>query len=311
MNRKYRRPATAICCTCLSSVILFSGCQLQQALQRFTASTRPEDPSYLLDPATEARQLAAMSSQTRDDLNAFTDRSANQVAAPAQASQDTSLQRTAGAYLAQSTAAQSDIPAAAQSLAASREHSLPPEQSDLTNSGSQADTSYSGLSKYAVSASAQHQSAAAGLSADARQPGSSAPVSAVTQASGIQQTQPADGASTAAELHIRGITPGAGPVRIALFDSASSFPNRNAAQHKFSVDSSAPQINAPLTTTSRAIAVAVFQDLNNDGKLNRSAFGIPTEPYGFSGANSRSLGPPSFAEAAVQPRGSVEVLLTK
>ncbi|GAB5402467.1 MAG: hypothetical protein Aurels2KO_06980 [Aureliella sp.] len=100
-------------------------------------------------------------------------------------------------------------------------------------------------------------------------------------------------------------------MRVALFDSASAFPNRNGAQSRFSVDSTAAQINAPLATGAQSVAVAVFQDLNNDGKLNRSAFGIPTEPYGFSGASSRSLGPPSFAEAAVAPQGSVEILLTK
>ncbi|MBM3418733.1 MAG: DUF2141 domain-containing protein, partial [Bacteroidetes bacterium] len=29
-------------------------------------------------------------------------------------------------------------------------------------------------------------------------------------------------------------------------------------------------------------AVAVYQDLDRNGRLDKSAFGFPTEPYGFS-----------------------------
>ena len=48
------------------------------------------------------------------------------------------------------------------------------------------------------------------------------------------------------------------------------------------------------------VALAVYQDLNNDGELNRSSFGIPVEPYGFSNDARGQMGPPSFTDAQVQ-----------
>lgn len=45
-------------------------------------------------------------------------------------------------------------------------------------------------------------------------------------------------------------------------------------------------------------AVAVYHDLNADGKLNTNFLGIPKEPYGFSNDSMGMFGPPSFEEAA-------------
>ncbi len=44
-------------------------------------------------------------------------------------------------------------------------------------------------------------------------------------------------------------------------------------------------------------AIAVFQDLNNDSKLNRKLWVLPKEPYGFSN-NVGKYGPVSFKKAA-------------
>jgi len=44
-------------------------------------------------------------------------------------------------------------------------------------------------------------------------------------------------------------------------------------------------------------AIAAFQDLNNDSKLNRKFFVLPKEPYGFSN-NVGRYGPASFNKAA-------------
>lgn len=40
-------------------------------------------------------------------------------------------------------------------------------------------------------------------------------------------------------------------------------------------------------------AVSTYQDLNNNGKLDRYIIGKPKEPYGFSN-NVKPFGPPSF-----------------
>lgn len=47
-------------------------------------------------------------------------------------------------------------------------------------------------------------------------------------------------------------------------------------------------------------AIAVFQDLNGNGRIDRPFF-IPTEPYGFSNDTGR-IGPPRFEAAKVSVR---------
>jgi uncharacterized protein (DUF2141 family) len=47
------------------------------------------------------------------------------------------------------------------------------------------------------------------------------------------------------------------------------------------------------------LAIAVYQDVNGDGQLNRSGIGLPSEPYGFSNDVGR-IGPPTFSGARVQ-----------
>ena len=43
-------------------------------------------------------------------------------------------------------------------------------------------------------------------------------------------------------------------------------------------------------------ALAVFQDSNVDGKLNKNMFGVPKEPYGFSNNKYGNFGPPDFED---------------
>jgi uncharacterized protein (DUF2141 family) len=47
------------------------------------------------------------------------------------------------------------------------------------------------------------------------------------------------------------------------------------------------------------IAIAAYHDVNNNGQLDRNAFGIPSERYGFSRDARGITGPPSFDDAVV------------
>ncbi len=111
-------------------------------------------------------------------------------------------------------------------------------------------------------------------------------------------------ASTSARsLRISGIQADGGPVRVAIFNSATAFPDHEQADQKLSfVSPHATAAQAPVEDLpATPFAVAVYQDLNNDGRLNRGMFGIPAEPYGFSNGAMGSMGPPSFEAAAVSP----------
>lgn len=59
-------------------------------------------------------------------------------------------------------------------------------------------------------------------------------------------------------------------------------------------------------------AIAIFQDLNGNKKLDKNKFGIPTEPYVFSGKIKSKWKKPSFNEVAFlfkRPFGLLELEL--
>jgi uncharacterized protein (DUF2141 family) len=60
-------------------------------------------------------------------------------------------------------------------------------------------------------------------------------------------------------------------------------------------------------------AVAAFQDGNGNGVVDRTALGLPLEPYGLSGGAGRRARP-NFAEAAfplAEPGAAVRVRLVR
>jgi uncharacterized protein (DUF2141 family) len=90
-----------------------------------------------------------------------------------------------------------------------------------------------------------------------------------------------------------------GPFAVALYGSAESFKQREGAVAAGRVE---PQDGRASWTFEDLVpgvyAVAAFHDLNDNGQLDRSALGAPSEPYGFSNNVRGSFGPPGFKKAA-------------
>jgi uncharacterized protein (DUF2141 family) len=57
-------------------------------------------------------------------------------------------------------------------------------------------------------------------------------------------------------------------------------------------------------------AIAVFQDSNGDGKLNKNMFGVPKEPYGFSNNKYGKFGPPDFEDVSFDVKEDTSISLT-
>jgi uncharacterized protein (DUF2141 family) len=57
-------------------------------------------------------------------------------------------------------------------------------------------------------------------------------------------------------------------------------------------------------------ALAVFQDCNVDGKLNKNMFGVPKEPYGFSNNKYGKFGPPDFEDVSFDVKEDTSISLT-
>ncbi len=56
-------------------------------------------------------------------------------------------------------------------------------------------------------------------------------------------------------------------------------------------------------------AVAVYQDENSDGRLNKNIFGKPKELYGFSNNKYGLFGPPGFDDVSFELKENKKILI--
>jgi uncharacterized protein (DUF2141 family) len=110
-----------------------------------------------------------------------------------------------------------------------------------------------------------------------------------------------DDSTRSVAIHVTGLKNQSSTLFVAVFDSAKGFPkpehSRETSTVPVTTDSVDFSLSLPdLTTT----GIAIFQDLNGDGKLTKNSFGLPIEPYGFSNNARSTFGPPSFSQSAFQ-----------
>lgn len=98
------------------------------------------------------------------------------------------------------------------------------------------------------------------------------------------------------KVDVSGLKSDRGSVRIALYGSETAF-------LKTSVRAAVLPIQGGRTTWQLdalppgEYAIAVVHDENGNGKTDRGAFNIPTEPYAFSNGAKALMGPPKWKEA--------------
>ena len=110
-------------------------------------------------------------------------------------------------------------------------------------------------------------------------------------------------------VEVHGFQNLAGRCRLALYQNAKGFNQPKYAWAKQTLDlpdqgpviwkvelEDAPESQTLLGSPTRW-AVSAHHDQNNNDQLDKNAFGIPTEPYGFSNNPKRGFGPPKFDEA--------------
>jgi uncharacterized protein (DUF2141 family) len=98
-------------------------------------------------------------------------------------------------------------------------------------------------------------------------------------------------------VRIDNVQVGAGPVRIAMFDRRSWL---GEALDSAEAPASSLSVHVRLAVPGAGLyGLAVYQDANRDGRLNRNIVGLPTEPVAFSNNAVIRFGPPSFDDAAV------------
>ena len=99
-------------------------------------------------------------------------------------------------------------------------------------------------------------------------------------------------------------TPSAeGQLLIAVFDHADRWLSRPVARA-----SVRPGEVARIPLAPGTYAVAAVHDANGNGRMDRTALGLPREAFGFSRGARAQFGPPAFADAAFEMRGAPAAL---
>lgn len=103
------------------------------------------------------------------------------------------------------------------------------------------------------------------------------------------------------EVVIEGVTDSLGFVSCALFDNAQDF---SARTHPVRSARLAAQTEACRWVVQELpvgrYSLAIYHDRDENGKLTKSALGIPQEPYAFSNQDRLNLRPPSFEKACFE-----------
>lgn len=101
-------------------------------------------------------------------------------------------------------------------------------------------------------------------------------------------------------IRVEAFQPGQGELVVALFNSRESFEKQEGPVYfrKTPVLSSGEHMDIVFSDIlPGSYAVAIYQDLNKNGRIDKNMLGVPTEPYGFSGEGNHRWRPPGFGAA--------------
>jgi len=88
-----------------------------------------------------------------------------------------------------------------------------------------------------------------------------------------------------AVIEISGVTVRGGSVYVAVYSNEKDY-NADNSCASFILDPTGATLSQGLTLPAGEYLVAVFQDTNNNGKLDENFLGIPKEPIGFTNYSS-------------------------
>ncbi len=95
------------------------------------------------------------------------------------------------------------------------------------------------------------------------------------------------------DVEVKGVRDQKGALRLALFDSEQNWLKTPLRSHIMDADSSVCSWHLDSLETGR-YALAVFHDLNLNGKNDANLLGIPREPWAVSNGKRRRFGAPTW-----------------
>lgn len=97
-------------------------------------------------------------------------------------------------------------------------------------------------------------------------------------------------------LDLAGVAAGKGPLVVAVYDNGKDFLRKPLRTLTAAAGGAATQVKLPDMAPGE-YAVAIYQDINSNGKMDTSLFGIPSEPTGISNNAEGKYGPPTYEAA--------------
>jgi uncharacterized protein (DUF2141 family) len=101
-------------------------------------------------------------------------------------------------------------------------------------------------------------------------------------------------------IEIANVKNGGGKLYVALYKEPDTFPKKGKEAMGQVVEATGERVTVVFRSIPPGMyAVAIFQDLNGNGELDKGFFGNPKEPFGFSNNVKPSMSAPSFKSASV------------
>ena len=94
------------------------------------------------------------------------------------------------------------------------------------------------------------------------------------------------------KVTVKDIHTGKGNIVVSVYDSAKNFFKKPVASQTVKADSTT--LNFSFDLPEGIYAVAVYQDINENNKLDKGWFNIPKEPYGLSNNFRPKFSAPTF-----------------
>jgi uncharacterized protein (DUF2141 family) len=104
------------------------------------------------------------------------------------------------------------------------------------------------------------------------------------------------------KIVVEGAVPGKGTLRVTLFASEEGWLKTGVRALEIKADSA--KATALIENLEDGeYAISVIDDLDDNGRLDSNAMGIPKEPYGFSNNAKGLFGPAKWADAKFKVEG--------
>lgn len=113
------------------------------------------------------------------------------------------------------------------------------------------------------------------------------------------------------QIKVKNLSGEGAKLYIGFFKRGDGFPKEGkySFQKVLTPEKGAQSITHTWNITSGTYSVAITEDLNDNGKLDKNFLGIPSEPYGFSKNIHPTFSAPSFEDCSIEISNSTSLVI--